>query len=314
MTTQKRRVWVVVRTLLIVATFAAVAIAVSRQWSEVRAVAEESSVSWDWVILATVIVLSTYALLIQCWRLLLGPARSELPFGAAMRIWTIANLGRYVPGKVWQIGAMGMLARQQGISALRATTAALVGTALNIGAGFVVLAFGGGQALAAIDARLQTAAWIVSVVFLTGAVLLPKYLPAILRLAMRWIKEPVVADVAPPRELWAAVAMNAASWVLYGLAFAAFARGVAPSMVADPVIYIVIWTGSYLFGYLLLYLPGGIGAREIAMTGAFVALGLASSAEAAWLAASSRLWLTVCEVLPGCIALVLRPRRKSPPD
>ena len=43
------------------------------------------------------------------------------------------------------------------------------------------------------------------------------------------------------------------------------------------------------------------------MASALVALGLAGSADATVLALSSRLWLTVWEILPGVTALLLSP-------
>ena len=62
----------------------------------------------------------SYVVLIETWRqiVLAWGGRSRWP--AAARIWFISNLGRYIPGKVWQIGAMGVLAQDAGVSSVAA--------------------------------------------------------------------------------------------------------------------------------------------------------------------------------------------------
>jgi uncharacterized membrane protein YbhN (UPF0104 family) len=54
---------------------------------------------------------------------------------------------------------------------------------------------------------------------------------------------------------------------------------------------------------VVLVAPGGIGARETAMIGLLLSLHLASPADAALLATTTRIWLTVLEILPGLVFL-----------
>ncbi len=289
--------------------------ALSGQWQDVRGTVSASNIAWGWVLLASLIVLGTYAMLIQSWRMLLAGWGGNLPFGAAVRIWTIANLGRYVPGKLWSVGALGILAKREGVSGVAAAGAAILGTLLNIGAGFGILALSGAQSLGAFSPWLQSTAIAVAIAFVLGTLMLPRVLPLLLRRVSRWRGVPEVAQQLPATTLWFATGINAASWVCYGAAFAAFARGVAPQVNASPALFIVIWTASYLLGYLVLIAPGGMVVREVAMAGAVVALGLATSAaDATFLALASRLWLTVWEIVPGLLSLLITPRMAVPPD
>ena len=307
MTGNRRRVWLAVQALLLVATLGWTARALVRQWDDVRVVAAATDLRWGWIVLASVIVLATYAMLIQSWRMLLGGWGGQLSFGSAARIWTIANLGRYIPGKLWSIGALGMLANRAGVSGVAAAGAAILGTALNVGAGFGILALSGARSLGAFAPWLQFASLAVAAAFVVGTVMLPQILPSVIRRVNQWRGLPPMETQLPAGTLWLATGINAVSWLCYGLAFAAFARGVAPQILADPWLFIVIWTASYLSGYLILFAPGGIGVREGVMVGGLVSLGLASSADATWIALASRLWLTVWEVLPGLVALLLAP-------
>jgi uncharacterized membrane protein YbhN (UPF0104 family) len=89
-------------------------------------------------------------------------------------------------------------------------------------------------------------------------------------------------------------------------------HAVLPEVSGAAAAFIAIWTASYLAGYLFLVAPGGIGARETALVAALLALGITGSAEAAILAAASRLWLIVLEVLPGLVSLALAPGVRRP--
>jgi len=303
----RRRIWMAVQAVLLIATLVWIARALAHQWDEIRAVAAATELQWGWILLASLIVLATYAMLIQSWRLLLAGWGGHLRYGAAVRIWTIANLGRYLPGKLWSVGALGVLAKREGVSAVTAAGAAILGTLLNIGAGFGILAVSGTRALGAFNPWLKFASLGISVAFVVGTLLLPRILPPFLHRIAVWRGLPPLETHLPAGTLWTATGINAASWACYGLAFAAFTRGVAPQVLASPSLFIVIWTASYLMGYVVLFAPGGIGVRDAAMTGGLIALGLAGSADAAWIALASRVWLTVWEILPGLVALLLAP-------
>jgi uncharacterized membrane protein YbhN (UPF0104 family) len=72
-------------------------------------------------------------------------------------------------------------------------------------------------------------------------------------------------------------------------------------------VFIAVFTASYLIGYLVLFSPGGLGFREAALTVLLVGVGAAGQGDAVILGVTSRLWLTVLEVLPGLVSLLVRP-------
>src|SRR6202043_3085224 len=51
---------------------------------------------------------------------------SRVPFIDAARIWFLSNLGKYVPGNVWSLTAMGEMARKRGISAIAAAGSSVI--------------------------------------------------------------------------------------------------------------------------------------------------------------------------------------------
>ncbi len=303
--------WTALQFVLLAVLLVLIARAIVSQADELRATAANLTVDWWMLAVASAVVLLTHAALIQSWRLLTTGWGSSLRFGAAVRIWTIANLGRYVPGKVWSVGALVVLAQREGVSPVAATGAAMIGTLLNIGAGFGVVALTGASVLDAMSPSYRWLAWAGSGVFALGVLALPFLLPPVLAWMAR--KRPTLSSPSrqlPNHTLWTATAINIASWFGYGLAFALLSRAIFPDIGGAIPTFVAIWTASYLVGYLALIAPGGIGFREGAVVAGFSALGLAVSAEATVLAIVSRLWLTLLEVLPGLISLAITPALK----
>lgn len=300
-----------VRVALVLTALGFLAWGFADQWRELqRAIAAATDavrLSWGWIMAASVLVLATHALLVQSWRMLLAEWGGHLRYPQAVQIWTIANLGKWIPGKVWQVGVMSMMATDAGVSGVGAAGAALLGTLLNIGAGFGVSAITGAAALDAIQPGLQRVALGLALAFVAGVVALPKLLPPLLTRFARWRGVEATERRLSHRTLWTATAINALAWLAYGVAFQWLTRGVTPSVSGNPGLFIAVYTASYLLGYLAVFSPGGLGIREGAIVALLVALGMTGQGEAAILSVASRVWIILLEVLPGVISLVLLP-------
>jgi len=295
------------KVLLLVLTGAFIAWALHGQWNEMRTSARDLQVEWRWIIAASVIVLAVYAMLIQSWRLLLRGWGGELAYLPAVRIWTIANLGRWLPGKVWSVGALSVLAAREGVSGAAAAGAAVLGTLLNIGAGFGVAVITGAEGLDTVYAGFRIGALIATAVFVAGVLALPRILPPVLGWFAAKRGLPMADKQLTPATLWGVTAVNAASWLGYGVAFALFSRGVTPHINSDPALFIAAFAASYLVGFLAIFSPGGLGFREAALAIFLVGVGAAGKGDAVILGVTSRVWLTVLEVLPGLVSLLFLP-------
>jgi hypothetical protein len=221
-----------------------------------------------------------------------------LRYADAARIWFVSNLGRYVPGKVWQITAMAVLAERAGVSRYTAAGSAILVNLVNLVAGVGVVALTTASLLGNVALVAGAAALLVA-----ALVLAPRFLPALIRAYERVRGRSVRVPVLSTKAIWIAGAASAVAWLLYGAAFRIFAEGVVPSSHGPLNSYIGAFTTSYLAGYLFLPAPGGIGVREGALLVLMDRLQLVSGGAAAVIVATSRLWLTVLEVLPGAAYL-----------
>jgi len=297
----------------VAAAFWFVGAAVARQWGDVRHSLGAVHPAWGLVSLSGVLVLSSYALLIQTWRVMLESwGGRPFPYRSATRIWFVSNLGKYVPGKVWQITAMSALAQREGISPVAATGSALVINLANILSGFVLVLGGGLRLLDTATGGHSSTAIAIAAVLLSGLLLLPVLLPRVAAIAARLTGRDVVVPRLAARPVWLATLGTAAAWLLYGLAFAALARSVLPGVRGSLADAVAVYTISYLAGYLFVPAPGGLGVREWTMVQGITTLGLASQGDAWVLAFASRLWLTVLEVLPGALFILFGGLRRAP--
>ena len=290
------------------AVIIAIVAALVSQWGALQAAAASAHPRWGYIGLSCALVLANYALLIEAWRVLLHGWGGSLGFWEAARIWTISNLGKYLPGKVWVIGSAAVMAQARGVSGGAAVGASVIGQLINILAGFVVLVATGAGVL-----RVP-AIGVVAIVVMGGVLLLaPPVLPWFGRLVARITRRDIVIPRMPHRAIWIAAAISVASWVLYGLSFRVLTLGVLSRAPGAPGLYIAIYTASYLAGFLALIAPGGIGVREVVMATALKGAGFGTG-EALLLVVASRIWLTVLEIVPAMIFMIARPLRRGPAE
>lgn len=274
-----------------------------KQWSGSSVDLGQLHPEWNWVALSGLVFLTTYAVLVETWREMLRVWGSALPFVRAVRIWSLSNLGRYIPGKLWQIGAMGLMAERAGVSAIAATGSAILNVIINLVAGFAIVALLGWPLLQMPGVGGVRAGIALVLACTVGLILLPLVLPHVLRWLSRLTGRDLRVGALPPIAIFLSLVGNLMAWLLYGVAFALFARGMLGVSQGPLTAYIAVYALSYLVGYLVLFAPAGVGFREAAMIALLPAARLADPAQAAILAVTSRLWLTALEIAPGALFL-----------
>ena len=207
----------------------------------------------------------SYAVLIETWRQIVIAWGGKLSWPAAARIWFISNFGRYVPGKVWQIGAMGALAQEAGVSSVAAVGSALVVNLVNLLAGVLVFMVAGSRL---VTVGFNTALVPTLVVFCALVLGSPWLLPPLARLAQRVTGRDIPIPNIPPLAIIFAVAGCSLAWNLYGIAFHDLTVALFGGAAGRPSYYTAVFTLSYLAGYITLFAPGGIGVRESTSRGA----------------------------------------------
>lgn len=253
------------------------------------------------------IVFVSYAVLIETWRQVVGAWGGTLTFGEAARIWFISNLGKWLPGKIWQITAMGAMSQRAGVSAIAAVGSSILIAVINVLAGVALVFLTAGNALNIAPAVLAVLGGIAIVV-----TLVPNVVPAAARRLAKLFKRDISWPPIRQRSIVIAYVGCAIAWVLYGVAFQLFCASVVPGLTGAPSDYVAVFTASYIAGYLFLPAPGGVGVREAVLVALLARYGAATTATAAVIAVLSRVWLTALELLPGLLLLARSPKPQNP--
>ncbi len=286
------------------------------QWNEYRNAPVGIELHWGFILASGAVVFATYMLLVEIWRRIVSEWRATIGFADAARIWFISSLGQYVPGRVWQIVAMGRLAERSNVPPSAAAGSAIINTVVQIAVGLAVGVTAGSRALDTILNGHGTFGGVVAVAAIVGVLMLPAIVPRLLKTASRATGRTFDIGALPRRAIYIAIVGNIAAWILYGWAFQLLVAGVlgrAPGRLID---YVAAYALSYVIGYLAFVMPAGAVVREAVQTMALTTLVAVNTKEAAIIAIVSRLWLTVLQVIPGLLYLAqpTRLRRKPTRD
>ena len=276
------------------------------QWAKVETRLPHIHLQWQWIAAATALVAVTYALLIEGWRRVLVAWDSQLPFVDAARIWFLSNLGKYVPGNIWSLTAMGVMAKRRGLSPIAAAGSSVIMQTVSLATGTAIVMVTGAKLL---GKPLLVG---VSVLLLVGLLLAaPRFLPPL----ASWISGLIGREIAPPfvpaTSIWTAATAGTLSWLFYGVAFLFFVRGLLGAAPGELSSYIAVYTAAYILGFISPIAPAGLGVREFTLAAFMTQLGLANEADAALVAIAARLWLTIVELVPSGLYIAAGPNRNS---
>jgi uncharacterized membrane protein YbhN (UPF0104 family) len=295
--TARRWLWVV-QGLVTLAVVAFVARALARNWDQFRSLHVTLTIGPGWIAASVLLVFLTYVMQVESWRRILAGWGQRLGFRAAARVWSLANLGRYVPGKVWSVAGLVVLAQQAGVEPGPAAASAFVLQAISLGTGVAVVA----AAAPGSAPPLRLAAAGVAAVLTIAVLVWP---PTARRLG-RLVNATAPLEPLRPTAVFAGAVLTVLSWGTYGAAFWMLTRGLVPDTPLPLTAAIGAFTLGYILGVLALFAPGGVGVRELVLIGLLAPF--LGSGGAVAVSVASRLLLTVLEATAALLTLPLRHR------
>jgi glycosyltransferase 2 family protein len=295
----RRSLWIALQVLLAAAVAYAVVGSIGHNWDQLTSSPTHLTLRAGPIALACLVVLATYALLIESWRRVLAGWDQRIPFAVATRIWALSNLGRYLPGKIWSVAGMAVLAQRAGIAPWAATGSAIILQALAIGTAAALVAATVPATLLAQSLPGLAPGIGVGVAFaLAAATIGAVSWPPLARRLFRAVPQLGAGNAPPLKPSAIAIGTTATivAWVAYGVALKLWAVGTL-GQGADQLDLATAsgaFTASYVVGLIALFAPGGILVREGVM---FTLLqGTLGPGNALALAVGSRLLLTFTEI------------------
>ncbi|MBD3284795.1 hypothetical protein GF359_00465 [candidate division WOR-3 bacterium] len=272
-----------------------------------------------WVLAGSFLLLCCSILyMILLWRGLLSRLGGKIRLGTAVRIFSVSALGRYLPGKVWQVVGMVYLGKREGVRAEAGIWAAVLAQILHILGGalftFAALLIEQDRLLAPLLERtgIQSISlwWMLLPLAAVLALLHPRILEKLTNFLLRFIKrEPVRFELSWPG-LLAYFAGYFSSWFLFGTAFWLFISAFTGEFaLSDWVVVSGGFAAAYIVGLLAIFVPGGLGVREGLLV--LFLLGLLGQGMAQTLSISQRVWFTAAELTFVAISLIFLRRQNG---
>jgi len=256
-------------------------------------------------VVLSVVAVTAYGLV---WPYLLRRLGTPAPY-SWITLFFKSQLGKYLPGSVWQYAGRVGLAHSRGVPVQRG----LVSVVAEIGY----------SAVAAAAASSLILGWAAAIgVFLGLALLLGLVVVLRPHLSALLARTPSLAPGGRVDRESILGAFGAAPttvvlyllvWGLYGIAFWTTGRALFAVPVSDLARYVAVFALAWLAGLVAVFAPGGIGVRE-ALIAALLSTRL-GEANAIVLAGTSRIVLTVIDLVAAAASFgvpALRRRAARP--
>jgi len=245
-------------------------------------VARQVWVNWDqvgtfdwqfdpfYLILSLVCAIAALFIFAAAWGRVVSGFGHKLSVLASFRILNLSNLGRYIPGKIWQVFGMLYLAKQKNIPEEQAAASFVIYQMFTIPASLLVWVFAAqfesGLLIDKFKIMGAGSAYTLGGLGLLGCVFLVFYPRPFLKSANFILKKfgrsVAVFDLDKSVALQAFVGYFI-GWIVFGLAFWAFLVSVLGDGAPSVLLAVGLYNVAYQIGYLALFAPGGLGPREL---------------------------------------------------
>lgn len=226
------------------------------------------------------------------WRILVNSGKHAIGLMDAVSIFYLSALGRYIPGKVWQLVGLAYLSEGAGIESEVAITASLLSQSLSVVSGIVISA---GILTMYIPTPIVLVIVLGSLVFLY---------PPVFNKLLNWVSikvrnTPLKLNI----NLYKIVCLFAGyviAWGCYGFSFYLLFSSLSVDI--SFLKSVEFFAASYLLGLFAVFVPGGLGVREGILTVLLGKIGIASYI-GSFIALLERVNITLTEIILGFLGL-----------
>jgi uncharacterized membrane protein YbhN (UPF0104 family) len=291
--------------LIIVLIFYFLLKSVLGNWTQVK----DFNWQFDWWLLLASFLLQLLTLfwLVMIWQRMLHHTGSSVSYLKLFKVWFYANLGKYLPGKVWQFLGMIYMLEKEGVPKTSSFSTGVLAQSFSVISGLFISVIFLGTDLYHRFFSKKPGLMIAFMALSLGVLILlcyPRILEKIINLGLKIVKKEKIALDISGKDVIIYLLSYSVSWLLFGLAFLTFIKSMAH---ANFNMYPTL-TGAYAFslniGFLAIFTPGGIGVREGVLV--FLLSSLFPLPVSTLISLLSRLWMTAGELLCFLIAIPIK--------
>lgn len=231
-------------------------------------------VQWQWLIFSFLLILFYWSVYLYPFATLLrGITQKQVPFRSAWTLFHLANITRYLPGRIWGFVRLLSLSKRFGLSktAVGGSLTLHVGIETVLGGLFGLSLLFSKQMRDTTEGILEkmsghTVLWGFAIGgVVVGVLFLIPTLSAHTRRVVKTLKEighPLFQKPFWKRRWLHIFVSHVLLWMCQGLAFALFVRSLAPVQWADTGVIAACYAFAWIIGFLSFLTPGGLGIRE----------------------------------------------------
>ncbi|MFH0812038.1 MAG: hypothetical protein V2A69_04260 [Pseudomonadota bacterium] len=244
-------------------------------------------VSWLLLLFSLGLSIFSSVLAIKAGHLLCGLLGGNVPFPRFLYIFCLSQLGRYLPGRVWNVVGFTVLMERESVS----KAIAIVFPFLYQGV-LVTLFFLLGVMFCGPLVITKLMPHFTGIFFLASALLF--LIVFSLPMLTRWLHRFIPFNL-PAGGYYTALFILLLSGIVLSVAFFLFLSSLITVSMKDALFIGGGFLLSYVFGWMVFITPGGVGVREGIL--GFLLSFLLPSGLSNVLALGARLWVTISEIL-----------------
>jgi len=284
-------------------------------WSEVAEY--KWNLNFIYLTISFLLHMITLVLFSKSWCTVLRALGFRVALIQGFKISYLANLGRYIPGKFWQIFGMIYLLKQVNIGKKTAFASWALSWIYGLPPAFLlsgIAAFFYGDLLSELfggffNNDIYTAFFIISVATISILLIfVPEYSVKLLNLILRGLKKEKIDFKFKKIMAVKVFIIYFISWIIYGLAFYFLIKGLDGSSNVPFMVGLGSFVLAYILGLLALFSPGGLGVRELVLNALLLPyFGPVTSG----IVVAARVWSLITEFIAAAIALLIHIRNKG---
>lgn len=290
------------QSILIVISILFMLVLLLDQWHEIESL--EFKIRYHFLILSFLLLIPVFFLDAFGWYLILRAIGHKPPLLPSVRVWMVSSITRYLPGGIWAYASRATMSRELGIDLKTALISLYIETILLIASSFII----GLPALLSVS-NLSGKIWVpVIAIFILGLLLHPrifsvfKFLPGDLGQKLGSL------TLLSHQHTFALYLYYIFFWILFCLVFLFFVLAIYPLSSDNWIIAGSSIAFGFLLGFIIIFVPGGIGIRESAIY--FLLLPIIPSLPCLIISIGSRIWVITAEIISTLTTILVNRRTK----
>ncbi len=214
-----------------------------------------------WMLLAAAAASVAYVFAtLEAWRQVLHDLGNRLGFRPAVALFGVSQLGKYIPGGVWNIAAAAELGAAEGIPRRHSVAAMSLALLVSIVSGTAVGAIGFLVSPAPVFAQWG---WVLWAGIPLLVLLVPPVMNRLIALAWRLARFEPLDTTISTKGISVVTGWSVLAWILAGGSVALLAIGMgAPPTLLTVAQCVGGYALAWVAGFLVVISPAGVGIRE----------------------------------------------------